>query len=349
MNANPKPTPLIGDSARQAPDLHKGLVYQIWRSVEAWIHLADNELLFLEGAEDYDVVSSTSGTVVQVKATVGNITLRSDAVTSALNSFWLIKNNHQDKQISLRFITTSPITTEQGNPFGGGSMGLEVWRLCAKTKDTSLAEKLRLFLTTDPIVCPQLDKQGTDGATTPKSTLLKYLQTTDATSVLNEFITHIFWKTESEDSDVVKESVAIYLRAFGEQQRLRPNECESAKDHLFRIVAETASKKQGRVLSRDDFRLEFEQATSKRYSASELAALTAGAGFLQQAISSPLASGGDVILAAATLVQIGVPALPPDFVKRATLVTKVQEVTSNFGGVVIKGSSGMGKSTLAGC
>jgi len=80
MLTNLNPTPLIGDPARQAPDLHKGLVYQIWRSVEAWITLKEDELLFLEGAEDYDVVSNTSGTAVQVKATVGNITLRSEAI-----------------------------------------------------------------------------------------------------------------------------------------------------------------------------------------------------------------------------------------------------------------------------
>src|SRR5260221_1763356 len=132
MSSNPKPTPLIGDAARQAPDLHKGLVYQIWRSVEAWINLADDELLFLEGAEDYDVVSHTSGTAVQVKATVGNVSLRSEPVISALNSFWLIKNNHPDKQIWLRFITTSPVTTEQGNPFGNDAKGLELWKQCVK-------------------------------------------------------------------------------------------------------------------------------------------------------------------------------------------------------------------------
>jgi len=199
-------------------------VYQIWRSVEAWINLTDDELLFLEGAEDYDVVSNTSGTAVQVKATVGKVSLRSEAVISALNSFWLIKNNHQDKQIWLRFITTSPITTEQGNPFGGDAKGLEVWKRCAKTKDISLVEQLRLFLTTDPIVSPQLDKQGTDDAITPKLSLLNYLQMTNAAAVLDELISHIYWKAGSEDSDVVKENVAIHLRAFGEQQRLRPNE-----------------------------------------------------------------------------------------------------------------------------
>src|SRR5260221_8208823 len=99
MSRNPNPTPLIGDPKRQAPDLVKGLVYQIWRSVEAWINLADDELLYLEGAEDYDVVSDKSGTTVQIKASAGKITLRSKAVISALNSFWLVKNNHQDKKL----------------------------------------------------------------------------------------------------------------------------------------------------------------------------------------------------------------------------------------------------------
>ena len=125
------------------------------------------------------------------------------------------------------------------------------------------------------------------------------------------------------DIDDVKEGRYIYgiIRNsekidFGEQQRLRPNECEPAGDHLFRIVAETASKQQGRVLTRDEFRREFEQSTSKRYSATELASLTAGAGLMQQAVSASFTSGGDVILAAATLVQLGIPSLPLDFVKR---------------------------------
>ena len=347
MAPNPELTPLIGDPARQAPDLHKGLVYQIWRSVEAWINLADDELLFLEGAEDFDVVSNASGTTVQIKATGGNITLRSESVIEALNSFWLVKSNHPEKKIWFRFITTSPITTEQGSPFGIDAKGLEVWKSCAKNRDFALAEQLRQFLATDPIVSPQLDQQVTDGVSSPKPSLLNYLQTANAATVLDELITHIFWKTSSEDSDVVKENVAIHLRALGYQQRLRPSECEPANDHLFRTVAETASKKQGRVLSRDDLLLAFEQATSRRYSASELAALTTGANLLQQAVSAPVASGGGVILAAATLVQLGVPTLPPDFIKRAALVTKVLEIKSASGGVVIKGSSGMGKSTLA--
>src|SRR5258708_20925819 len=107
MSSNPQPTELIGDPARQASDLHKGLVYQIWRSVEAWISMEDDELLFLEGAEDFDVVSQQSGTAVQVKATASHITLRSEAVISALNNFWLIRYNHQDKQIWLRLVTTA--------------------------------------------------------------------------------------------------------------------------------------------------------------------------------------------------------------------------------------------------
>jgi len=60
-------------------------------------------------------------------------------IISALNSFWLIKNNHPEKKIWLRFITTSPITREQGNPFGNDASGLEIWTQCAKSKDPAVA------------------------------------------------------------------------------------------------------------------------------------------------------------------------------------------------------------------
>jgi hypothetical protein len=176
MSSNSNLKVLIGDPARQAPDLHKGLIYQIWRSVEAWINLADDELLFLEGAEDYDVVSSTSGTAVQVKATVGNITLRSEAVISALNSFWLIKNNHQDKQIWLRFITTSSITTEQGQRF-------------AKTSGSRLHELT--FLADEAFVRWKLGEKGP--AVTELANVVRRLETLDANE--DDFQFHRAWKS----------------------------------------------------------------------------------------------------------------------------------------------------------
>jgi len=34
----------------------QGFIYQFWRTVEAWIELDPEELLYVEGGEDFDIV-----------------------------------------------------------------------------------------------------------------------------------------------------------------------------------------------------------------------------------------------------------------------------------------------------
>ena len=67
---------LKADRKRQAHNSLRGYLYQIWHSVNAWLHLTEDEILYLEGAEDFDKVSDNTATAVQVKDTQRPITLR---------------------------------------------------------------------------------------------------------------------------------------------------------------------------------------------------------------------------------------------------------------------------------
>jgi len=54
-----EPPELQGDAKRQAVASIRGHVYQAWASIEAWLRLTNkDQIIFLEGAEDFDVVSS---------------------------------------------------------------------------------------------------------------------------------------------------------------------------------------------------------------------------------------------------------------------------------------------------
>src|SRR5437868_465195 len=79
--------PLDADPKRQAVDALRGYIYQIWRSIFAWIDLSDVDLLYLEGAEDFDVLSASAAVVTQVKNTSGAKTLRSQDVLDSLGNF----------------------------------------------------------------------------------------------------------------------------------------------------------------------------------------------------------------------------------------------------------------------
>lgn len=69
------PGPIKGNPARQAPGLHKGIGFQDWRSVEAWVNLKAGEALYLEGAEDFDIVRDGTADTVQTRATGAGISL----------------------------------------------------------------------------------------------------------------------------------------------------------------------------------------------------------------------------------------------------------------------------------
>ena len=87
-NANSNPT-------RQANDPLRGYRYQILHSVKAWLDLAEGEILYLEGVEDFDIVSDDATTLVQVKDTQRKITLRSQEVNDAINHYWEFWTNIQ--------------------------------------------------------------------------------------------------------------------------------------------------------------------------------------------------------------------------------------------------------------
>ena len=201
--------PLVGDPARQAPDLHRGIVFQIWRSVEAWINLKEDELLYLEGAEDFDIVANGSAAAVQTKATSGNITLRTAAVLDAMVNYWLVRSNNPTKRVCFRYITTSAIGAEQGNPFGDRQSGLKIWQECAATRDLTQVAKLKTFLATDIVTAPCLNTKNTDKLVAPEPNLLTFLKTASVEDVLNELIAPMSWELESVDEDVVRESIGL--------------------------------------------------------------------------------------------------------------------------------------------
>ncbi len=127
LNANPQ---------RQATDSLRGYRYQILQSVDAWLDLVDDDIIYLEGVEDFDIVSDGVATLVQVKDTQHNITLRSKDVIDAINHYWESLTKHPDLIVKFRFITRSKIGKEQGDPFGNNQSGLRIWSRCSGDDET---------------------------------------------------------------------------------------------------------------------------------------------------------------------------------------------------------------------
>jgi hypothetical protein len=95
--------PLINDPAREATASMYGYASQIWRSVLIWLDLQDTERMYLEGAEDIDLIHGAAAETTQVKYTAGNITLRSPDVVEAINNAWLNQERNRDRPDCIGF------------------------------------------------------------------------------------------------------------------------------------------------------------------------------------------------------------------------------------------------------
>ena len=182
-----KPRPLAGNPRRQAVAALRGYVYQIWHTVHAWLDLKDDDLLFVEGAEDFDVVSGETTTAVQVKDTAARITLRTSAVIEAITHFWELRNANPDRRVFFRFLTRSEIGVEQGAPFGAGVAGLELWKKARV--NTALLDSLREFLVKE-------GKLPLD--------LIEFLKAAEREALIAKLFVSVEWETKSREVEFVE-------------------------------------------------------------------------------------------------------------------------------------------------
>jgi len=138
-----------GEVERQAVASLRGYAYQVAAAALAWLDLDARGKVYLEVAEDYAIVARHSLDAVQVKDTAesGSVTLNTEAVREAINTFVALVAKNKDRNVQLRYFTTSPVGTEhKTSDRPAGEAGLLYWRQAAAGADVG---PLRTILTSD--------------------------------------------------------------------------------------------------------------------------------------------------------------------------------------------------------
>ncbi|MDR4307178.1 hypothetical protein IHQ68_11160 [Chelatococcus sambhunathii] len=113
--SDPGSHPPKGDVGRQAVHALRGYVYQVYASALAWLRLKPGEHLYLEVAEDYAIACRDALRGVQVKDTAGGgkVTLQTEDVRKAIDTYVELVFANPDRSVSLSYLTTSEIGLEQ--------------------------------------------------------------------------------------------------------------------------------------------------------------------------------------------------------------------------------------------
>ena len=322
---------LKADPKRQAHNQLRGYLYQIWHSVNAWLDLADNETLYLEGAEDFDKVSDDTATAVQVKDTQRNITLRSKEVNDAIDHYWELRTNHPDRSVKFRLLTRSKIGVERDDPFEG-QPGLHVWSRCSG--DKASITKISEFLQAEG----KISEEVTD-----------FLKQAELQEIYEQLIEPIAWETDSADASSVEQSISEKVIHHGDRHGISSFNAEKVVDHLLKEAFVVATRKENRELTLVRFFKIFDDNTRVSVPIQDTRA--------QQPIdlkvvldnikAALIGDSPDITIQPQPPIQNTIPPLFPDVTSRTELLTSIQAKLQSDGIAVIQGGAGRGKTTLA--
>ena len=328
-NKKPKKRGLITNSKRQAHAPLRGYLYQIWHSVRAWLDLADNDILYLEGAEDLDIVSGDTATATQVKHTQHKITLRSQEVNDAINNFWELRTNNPNRRVKFRFLTRSKIGMEQGNPFGKDQPGLRLWSRCSG--DEAAITKISEFLRTEGKISEEVDT---------------FLKQADPQEIYEKLIEPITWETDSKPANFVEKSINDALVHHGDRYNILPSEAKKVLGALLKEAWRVATKKENRVLTKVRFLEIFERQTTQSVSTQYLRHLQTRDAMMDSVGTGFIGGSSDITIQSKSPMQTAIPQLYFNFLPRADKVTSIRTKLQSEGIAIIQGGTGRGKTTL---
>jgi len=243
--------PLEGDPAREAVDAIRGYVYQVLRSVLAWIDLGEEEVLYLEGAEDFDRIGLENAEANQIKDTAksGNLTLRSKSATDAIGNFWKHKLRNRDRRVAYRYLTTSSVGQERDSLFEGG--GIALWQSTQGEEDESVridnVQKIAEYLCSDARLPTELRE---------------FLSKSTASQIFDELIKPFSWEMDAVPIPGVIDIINDKLVTFGSGKGVAAADSEAVLAALHSEAWLVATRDKDRALTKANFIRLFDRSTT---------------------------------------------------------------------------------------
>jgi hypothetical protein len=311
--------PLTADTSRQAVPSIRGTVYQAWQSIDAWLRLTDDSTaIYLEGAEDFDIVHQAGAVTVQVRNTGQSLSLNTRKALQALEAFWNVSCNEPHRRIELHYLTTSATAHEVDADFSGLS-GIDAWRV-AQT-DAEMARKIASYLT---------DKLG------ESSPLRLFLSRSTPAIVQERLIGRFHWFMSQPGLESVKRSVddriVLLLATQKRPLNLVTPIRRALESHFWEVIVRPQTAE--RCLTRADLLRQITESTHT-YLPVPLEQLPA--------LLSVVYPGLGLI----RLLLQKVPPPPSPLLERPALTERLRHVIQQRKAVLITGTVNKGKTTLA--
>ena len=313
------PPELPGDPRRQAVASLRGAIYQAWCSIDEWLRLSTaDEVIYLEGAEDFDIVSGNGATAVQVKHHEASISLATAQARDALENFWQLATRESSRKIRFHYLTTSHVASERDAVFGG-IPGLEAWRAACTNVD--MAAKVAAYLAAKL-------REG--------SSLRAFLAGGNPSDIQEQFFRRFLWLPDQPGIEVVQKSVAdriaVLLHELKRGVSLASKVQVQLEAHFWEVIRK--DKSVDRRLTRADLLRQVDIATTAY-------------------LPVPLDQLPDLLgdarpgLGLLMLLKNKVPGPPNPLIPRTELVSRLEQSVTQRRVMLVTGTVFKGKTTIA--
>jgi hypothetical protein len=323
-----------GDVERQAIDSLRGYAYQIAASTAVWLDLDDRTRLYLEVAEDYATVAIDSLNAVQVKDTMGAVTLNSQGARDAIDHYVTLVALNPNRAVEFQYLTTSDIAAEhQIADRPAGEAGLLYWRKTASGADV---RPLRAIL---------------EGANFSDQVRQFVRDRPDDEALRRDLLRRIHWQCGQPTLSALQREIEDRLVVLGtDRYRLFAPDTQRLANVLMYQVLKTSvlEPADARVLTRADLDRAVYAATSVTLQQSTVHALVAA----NAAFARALFGGGTESLTISSpglswlIPSTDIPR-PPGLIARPTSKKLIVDALAGQGLVIAYGATGVGKSLLA--
>jgi hypothetical protein len=320
----PSPSELAGDPARQAVSSIRGILYQIWWSIDAWLRLTSpDEIIFLEGAEDLDQISLKGAIAGQIKHEADSLSLNNQRSHVALENFWALSLREMTRRVDFHYITTASAALERDAQFDGIT-GLEAWRI-AQT-NAEMAARIGAYL------IPKLALN---------SALRAFLTTATSAQVQERLIRRVSWFLDQSGLDSVKQSVDDRLMVRLNQKNIPHSYVDTVRDRLHAFACDVLVRPESanRRLSLADLLREVDAAAIGHISVPALQHQQ-----FQRALHAGVFDPQTALLRA---MRLPLPQAPAPLLNREFLVEHVRLRMAERKAVMLTGTIYKGKTTIA--
>lgn len=316
-----------GDPKRQAIASLRGYVYQLYASALAWTRLSRDAVLYLEVAEDYAVAVKDALAGVQVRETAGSgsVTINNEGVQTTIDSFVDLLERNPGKDVTLRFLSTSPIGREKEKSERiNGEPVLEYWRKAASGADVA------------PLRSALLNVGLSARAN-------KFIKARDDAALRAEFLRKIQWDCGQPPLEDLKQELTDSLVGYGFSEAGLPSQASSdLAPKVLSAVIDTTLLTERRRLSMADLVTLCSEAHYVTVPRNALGGQVPGTAAGASGTRSTTFASLDRFLD----LEEETP-MPSHVVARKALVSELQSRFSSTGSLFLSGATGMGKTLLA--